>query len=906
MKDIPALLEKNLEIMSKYQPKLAQRLRQELDSLDELPVVDVQETASGRWVKVGESAPFFDKEPVLPSKHKSKDTYCFIIQGIGYPPYLFHVLRGISKDSLSIVVLESDANLLLLTFSMTSVYHAAPQASRVSFIVFPERELVDEAIWYNVTPIGIFPILEAENIVHSGLQETEKEVRSKLNKEFWEQIRFRAEQLGNSAEDTLLGVRHGALNAYWILNGPKVADIQRHLGGRPAVCIASGPSLKKNVMQLKGRENDVLLVACDTSLIPLLRRGIRPHIVVTIERNLMYDVWIPQVLEEFYDECRDILLVSQSVSEPQTAGRWPGEVFIVGKMDSPADTWLVQDVLGMNLLASGMCVAHMAMTLALALNAPVVALIGQDLAFADDGETTHIEDASSATPDGIVKERSYAKRDVPGACGGTVKTHQMWFYYLQIFERFLEDIGSGKVFQCSEGGAAIAGTECISLAKFFEEKVVVREKTDISAELRAYRRESSESEYEAAQADFQARVHRALAGLDLCDDLVDKMEGAVRHATSPALLPEKRRTFALQAADYLDALHASHRALAFIGQSYTHLAGASLAKNRFLDTVERVGEWKEVHQEIIDSHRVNIAFLRQWLQYMEAMCRPEIAARIRELEALSEEDYIDMLASFLRDVFNSSSPDPLSTEAVLLTHLLCRVDLRFHHNLSPEVLWNTARFLMAEGRYFEARSLMESAYTLLEGSEASSDTISLFLLDWAKAEGGHDLVRMPRTDFAILLLENILERSPRLTSMVEQEKQRLLASQRKLNAVVDSLKLMGGDELFLMKCRNYAGEALNRHDLPEAFRWIQKMMRQVDHYPAWVVSHIQWLVKTALDCRGALDPKIDEACNDVLDFVFSKRDELSEAGLLWPSEWSEYLGSKGYDVSFVVSKSNEA
>ncbi len=37
MKDIPALLEQNLRTLEKSQPKLAARLRLELDSIDRLP-----------------------------------------------------------------------------------------------------------------------------------------------------------------------------------------------------------------------------------------------------------------------------------------------------------------------------------------------------------------------------------------------------------------------------------------------------------------------------------------------------------------------------------------------------------------------------------------------------------------------------------------------------------------------------------------------------------------------------------------------------------------------------------------------------------------------------------------------------------------------------------------------------
>ncbi|MPM19776.1 hypothetical protein SDC9_66202 [bioreactor metagenome] len=899
MKDIPALLEQNLRTLEKSQPKLAARLRLELDSIDRLPLAEVRETSSGRWVKVEEDAPFFDTTPVLPSRNKTEDdSYCYLVQGIGYPPYLFHLLRGIAKDALSIVVLEPDVRLLLLTLSVTSVFHAAPQSARISFITYEERTLIDEAMFHNVTPIGIFPLLQSREINHRGLIEKDSENRrTSLFKAFWESIRYYAEQLGNSPEDTLLGIRHGALNTPWILKGPTFSKLKEAFSGRPTICVASGPSLKKNVDLLKGKEDQFLIVSCDSSLISLLRRGIRPHIVVTIERNLMYDVWVPKVLEEFYDECRDILLVSQSVSEPQTAGRWPGPVFVVGKMDSPADRWLVHDVLGMNLLLSGMCVAHMAMNVALVLGAPAVALIGQDLAFAEDGETTHIEDAASATPDGIARERAYQRREVPGVNGGFVKTHQMWFYYLQIFERFLDHVEEGRVFQCSEAGASIAGTTALPLSRFLAEKSSEESLPPLSEGIKLL--SASKDSFLEYQKELAGRLDLAMAGLSLCDGLLDEMEIEVDRAVAPALLPDRRREHAIKAATLLDQIHASHRALAFIGQSYTHIAGSSLAKNRFLDTMEQIRDWEDVHRGIIASHRVNVRFLRQWLSFMETVCNPRNWSVLESYSSFNEDEAIKEIPSVLAGFFEGDeSQNMLTGKGIALSYLLNRADLIRHENAAPQDLWNLARFLHLQGRSFEACQLMQRAYSMLEGKEAASETIAQFLFDWAKMESVHDLIRAPRFEFALSLFENIPERAPEMTQLVEQEKVRLLHMQEEFMAGVVRF-LSSSEEMKVLTYRNRAQKALASQDLPEAFFWVIKMGECLDSVPSQVLSHIHWLAKTALECRGAVVPEIEKACEGALAFLFEKQKDLSSMGFLWPTGWAGYLRERGVEVDYV-------
>jgi len=900
MKEIPALLEKNLEIMSKFQPKLARRLRQELDSMDEMPYGDIQETVSGRWVKVGESAPFFDKEPVLPARYKLEgQSYCFIIQGIGYPPYLFHILRGITKDALSIVVLEPNIQLFLQTLSMTSVYQAVPQAARISFVAYQERNLIDEAIWFNVTPIGIFPILEAMSINHQGLLESDAEKRDAIYREFWEQLRFRAEQLGNSAEDTLLGVRHGALNTPWIVRGPSISDIREFIGKRPAVCVASGPSLKKNVDQLKGMEEKCLIVACDSSLISLLRRGIRPHVVVTIERNLMYDVWVPGVLSEFYEECSNILLVSQSVSEPQTVGRWPGPTFIVGKMDSPADTWLVHEVLGRNLLASGMSVSHMAMNFALAMESPAVAMIGQDLAFAEDGETTHIEDASSATPDGIARERAFPKREIPGALGGIVKTHQMWFYFLQIFERFLDVVEKGRVFQCTEGGAAINGAETIPLSSFFKKNVETESLLPPLSGL--HKLCEMNSTFVENEETLHLRLESAAEKLHYCEELLKEMETEVDFTTAPALLPERRRAHAVKVAELLDRLHASHRALAFIGQSYTHRAGSSLMKNRFLDTVARVEEWKRDHLEIIKAHQVNVMFLKQWLEYMKIVCETSVSTHFDVFSQFNEKELLAEIEKRLLLFFNEKEPNLLGDNGVILTYLLCRVDFLRQESVSPENIWNVARFMKLQGRPFEARNLMGRAYSLLEGREMPSESVVLFLHDWARMEASHDLIRTPRFDFAILLLRNILEYDSSMSETVKREIEILLQEQRKMMDEAH-LFMKGTNQFLVWDYMKRAQESLEKQDIPEVFSYLLKMLDFLHLYPDTILPYVYWLLKTALDCRGALDDRINEACEEALNMIFEKKEILSSYGFFWSEKWVEYLQERGVSINFYATK----
>ncbi|HPJ27246.1 MAG TPA: DUF115 domain-containing protein, partial [Synergistaceae bacterium] len=364
------------------------------------------------------------------------------------------ILRALPQEALAVVVVEPSLEALLFTLSRTSVFQALPQGCRICFLVEDRHALLDEALLWTLVPMGIFPAKNLHLIVHPGQAEAVPQLRS-LGEALRKEILYRLSLLGNSPEDTLLGFRHAVLNTRRILESPSMEDLKKIFGGRSFVCVATGPSLEKNVDLLKGLENKCIITACDTALLPLLKRGIRPHVVTTIERPYnMYRIWVQKVLREFPEECSHILLISQSVSYPMTAGRWPGPHMVIGKQEVPVDNWYTGSILGKNLLYSGLSVAHMNLTFAFAMGASSVALLGQDLAYTPEGES-HI--AQAVTKAIEAKEKARRKFSVPAALGGTVETQEIWLVFLQIFERLLEATQK-EVYDCTEGGALIRGT----------------------------------------------------------------------------------------------------------------------------------------------------------------------------------------------------------------------------------------------------------------------------------------------------------------------------------------------------------------------------------------------------------------------------------------------------------------
>jgi hypothetical protein len=772
MKTKNELLEKNLKILQIFQPKLAERLRKRLEEVGDLSsLVSVKETDQGHWISgaAGTDIPtFFQKKDVplpeleAPKKKSAGDLQCvFFVYGIGAPPHLFRILRKLPKSALAVVVVEPSLDLILHTFSLTSVYAALPLGCRISFFAFPEQMLGQEALAVNVRQMGTFLATSATVIRHAGEAEANGKAMDDLERELWRLLRLSIQLLGNTAEDTLVGVRNFALNVPWILNSPCVRDFSE-LYGRPCICVASGPSLEKNVHLLKEIQDRFVIIAADTAVKKLLSLGIRPHFATCLERSQgMYLRTIRPLLEKFGEECKNIVLIAAFVCTPQVIARWPGPVKIVGKSELALDLWLAGDLVGGELFPCGASVAHVAFSLANALQASSIALIGQDLAYGEEGES-HAE--GTAPKSAMVREQERRKYliEVPGVNGKNVQTHAVWFSFLRIFESFVGK-SNVPVYDCSQGGALIAGTQVCTLASFIEEKDV---------DLEPFTAETYDLARKAIQKRDTSHVSRSILSgfeersfniVERSLEILEEMESHVV-AVSETLLPAQRRNYARQAALLLDKLHLVNAPLAFIGQSYTSLSGETFVKSRSMETMEQVYLWKETYSEIIEGHRLILRFFSQWFLYASKAVlwygetqnrKEELLCSWNQDELVGEAaDILHNFRSFPEGEFLGSKGS--DTRLVRLNNLLARMDEFYFSKEDGELLWQMARFLEKQGRGERACRMIAAAQKAFEGQALPREQIIAFFQDSARILSKPDLTHIPLFQEALSVARNLL------------------------------------------------------------------------------------------------------------------------------------------------------
>ncbi len=174
--------------------------------------------------------------------------------------------------------------------------------------------------------------------------------------------------------------RNLCLNLDHYAAGDGITPLQGMARGHTALLLAAGPSLSRHYELLADptvRER-VVLIAAQTCLRPLLRRGIRPHFVTALDYH--------EISRQFYDglnpdDLRDITLVCEPKVNRIVIESYPGPIRCVA-------SGFLDKLLGplkreMGALTAGSTVAHLSFYLAQYLGCDPIVLVGQDLGFTD-------------------------------------------------------------------------------------------------------------------------------------------------------------------------------------------------------------------------------------------------------------------------------------------------------------------------------------------------------------------------------------------------------------------------------------------------------------------------------------------------------------------------------------------
>lgn len=281
--------------------------------------------------------------------------------------------------------------------------------------------------------------------------------------------------LGNDMDDTIIGIENNFANMKELIESPSIECVKDKYKDIPAIIVSAGPSLDKNIAELKKAEGKALIIATDAVLTTLKNHGIVPDAVVSIERILL-------TYEKFYkdkDIDSNIVFLGPPVVRKEIFGKMKdNKKLIFLKQGEKINEWINNDILNENrLLQMGTSCAHIAFSFSQYVGANPIVFIGQDLAYTVDG-VTHSKDVE-------VKDKINAK-EKPGICyvkginGEDLPTNEAFKNFLTWYElQIAKDSSNREYIDATEGGALINGTKLMTLREMID-KYCIKENSRLN------------------------------------------------------------------------------------------------------------------------------------------------------------------------------------------------------------------------------------------------------------------------------------------------------------------------------------------------------------------------------------------------------------------------------------------
>ncbi|ECR7740124.1 motility associated factor glycosyltransferase family protein, partial [Campylobacter jejuni] len=209
---------------------------------------------------------------------------------------------------------------------------------------------------------------------------------------------------------------------------------------------------------LKKYASKATIFCADSSYPILAKHGIKPDYVCMLERD---EIVAECFNNDFGEFDKDIVFIVKSVTHPHTIKylQKNNRAFILVSTYASFIQYLKLDYFGY--FNMGFSVAHMNFLLTIHLKYKNIILIGQDLAYAKDGQT-HSQGFIHANLHNGDYERDLDKFSTTAYGGnGKVQSSEIWTLFRHNFEKDIVNIKMNyhiTTYNCTEGGARIEGT----------------------------------------------------------------------------------------------------------------------------------------------------------------------------------------------------------------------------------------------------------------------------------------------------------------------------------------------------------------------------------------------------------------------------------------------------------------
>lgn len=468
------LFQNNLSAIARHHPELAEQL-------SSVTPAALDWTASKAGPMTALRTDLGDRPVALASKYDpTKEaaklvepvdhakTACVVILGFGLGYHIDEVIKKVGPRDL-VIVYEPDLAQLRAVLEELDWTRWLGQNG----LILAGPDVSKSMLLGRIEQRSATPTLGTQLVTHPASRQRHGEAFNAFSQLVAETLAFCRTNVATALVNATRTVSNLTNNLAQYAAGPTIAELENAAKGYPAVCVGAGPSLVKNLDLLCDPEvrRNVVVIGVQTTLKPMLARGIRPDFVTALDYS--------SICTRFYEdlpELPDVTLVVEPKCHPAIIEAYPGPVRVCP--NSLNDKLLGDLARPTPKIKPGTTVAHLSFYLAELLGCDPIIFIGQDLGFSDGlyyapGTAVHKVWEPELGPFNTIETMEWTRvvrmrgnlRRAEDVHGRPIFTDEQMSTYLGQFERdFAEAEQAGlTVIDATEGGMPKQHTQVSTL-----------------------------------------------------------------------------------------------------------------------------------------------------------------------------------------------------------------------------------------------------------------------------------------------------------------------------------------------------------------------------------------------------------------------------------------------------------
>ncbi|HEG1359730.1 TPA: motility associated factor glycosyltransferase family protein, partial [Campylobacter jejuni] len=358
-----------------------------------------------------------------------------------------------NKNHQHIVVFEKDIEIIWIMFHILD-FSSELQSARLMVLENDKLQAQDYTELCSSKPFFQFSRIYFLELMSHYYERFHEDILG-LNKKLAENFKNSIVSYGNDPLDALQGIEQFVYNLPQMITHSSYKELLSKRKGisDTAIIVSTGPSLTKQLPLLKKYANKATIFCADSSYPILAKHGIKPDYVCMLERT---EITAEFFNHDFGEFDKDIVFVCAGVVHPKAIEYLKDRNLVITQKVLAFPYYI--NLKDFSYAAVGFSVAHMAYEFATHLSHKNIIFIGQDLAYAENGNSHPDDYQNSATYESQTYEHILTT-----AYGGNgkVETHSIWLLFKNWFEN--EMIPNTRkmgitTYNCTEGGARIEGT----------------------------------------------------------------------------------------------------------------------------------------------------------------------------------------------------------------------------------------------------------------------------------------------------------------------------------------------------------------------------------------------------------------------------------------------------------------